>query len=100
MRAFIVRKGTFVEVTKKNHRGGWVNDYKEAKLLKTDTIFFVEDVMIDPTGISKITTVPRDKITISSEYAQSGYYGFQLNRACQKAGWDIMLVPSTAVEVK
>ena len=60
----------------------WIYDHFTKTALKKSTIFEKEDMMVDPTGISRDCAVPSQQ-TLGGMYARAGYYAFRFtsNRA-------------------
>jgi len=73
MRAFIIKQGTPVKVIRdgKEWRSENFIDHTTAK----ENMFFIEDMTVDPTGISKTACVP-GTVVVGSAWAGAGYYGF------------------------
>ena len=74
MGMFVVVKGTkYIKVTYKGL------DYSKKKMItKIDMVFGKEELLIDPTGISKYASVPSHMKTVGGYWAQQGYYGFKV----------------------
>jgi hypothetical protein len=105
MRAFSVKAGTDVRmVPVETYSGGGfmaLRDYTTQK----DKMFFVEDIVIDPTGINKDASTPDHKSTVGGAYAAGGWYGFALAdphrypKGAPGSKWYAVLVPASKVEV-
>ena len=63
--------------------------------MKRDEMYFVEDIRVDPIGKAGLGPVGP---TIGAEYARKGWYGFALPK--NSKGYELLLVPASAVEVK
>jgi hypothetical protein len=91
MRAFVIEEGTRVNAIKFN---GLAQPQIDEKVIKEQTLYFLEDIVIDPVG--KIGCGPQ-YMTIGGDWARKGYYGFQLPK--NKSGYDIILVHSSDITV-
>jgi hypothetical protein len=91
MRAFLIAEGTKVKAIKFN---GLAQPQIEEKVIKEETMYFLEDIAIDPIG--KVDCGPQHN-TIGGDWARKGFYGFKL--PANKSGYDIILVHSNEVEV-
>lgn len=73
---------------------------------RKDTMFFDEDMIIDPLGIRRDCSTPGDKHTVGGAYAAGGWYGFamadphQYPKGKPGARWYAVLVPASKVEVR
>jgi len=74
MRAFTIKKGTPAKVIRDGKE--WLNDNFVNHTTTKDNMFFIEDMTVDPTGISKTACVP-GTVVVGSAWAGAGYYGFR-----------------------
>lgn len=87
MRAFQIRRGTEIQVMK-------LDGSVEAKTMKRDELYEIEDVVIDPLG--HVGQGPQDK-SIGGEYARGGFYGFNL--PANRAGYMVLITKVENVRV-
>lgn len=93
MKAFIVPEGVKVAVIKKGKE--WYDDNFEHKVTNKESMFFVEDITVDPVGRLGIH---RGFVnTVGGMYAKDGFYGFSLSANSQN--YETMLVHASDVEV-
>ena len=85
MRAWLVKEGTKVISVKIS---GLAQPKMKEQTIKKETMYFEEDVVIDPVG--KFGVGPQHQATIGGKFAKQGYYGFKIPN--NKEGWDTLLV--------
>lgn len=90
MRIFSIKEGTESLLIKEGKQ--WFSDNFLSWKTRKDLSFGVEDLVVDPTGISKVAVTADYIHCVGGWYAQLGYYGFK------KQGY-ILLVPRNYVEV-
>ncbi|WAB25108.1 hypothetical protein M3_0157 [Lysinibacillus phage vB_LfM_LysYB1] len=91
MKAFVLEVGTKAKAVKFN---GLQQPVIEDKVIKKETMYFLEDLQVDPIG--KHGAGPQHN-TIGGDWARKGYYGFQLPK--NSKGYDLLLVHSNDVIV-
>lgn len=85
------------------YAGGGFMDVKKYKTRKLK-VFGVEEMIIDPTGIHKRASGPREK-TVGGRWAANGWYGFALSdqwsypKGKPGAKWYAVLIARTNIEV-
>ena len=82
MIAFQVKKGTVVHCIEDGKEWAAPN-IREHETVK-DNLFFLEELIVDPTGISRTACIP-NCVTIGSAYAGAGFYGFR------RDGWSMLV---------
>jgi len=90
MRAFVVKAGTQVNVIPVGKE--WYGNNFQEHTTVHENMFFLEDMVVDPTGILTGACGPQDAVTIGGHYAKRGNYGFK------KDSW-VMLVHANDVQV-
>lgn len=98
MRAFSIKAGTKVGMVAPGKE--WFGDYWKEHYLQHDRIFFVEDIVIDPTGIGSRYACTPGCVTVGSNWAEAGYYGFKLDESYGSLKGYIVLVGASNVEVR
>jgi hypothetical protein len=103
MHAFVIPAGTTVRVVR-NHAEWLPGNFRE-HITRADQLFYAEDVIVDPAGISPHAALPSHTRTIGGAYAERGWYGFQRGHGqppgspeAEGDGWTL-LVPGSSVTV-
>lgn len=90
MRAFTIAKGTTIKIIKEKTE--WYAENFAEHVTTKENMFFLEDMVVDPTGILGQACGPQHKRTIGGAYAAAGNYGFK------RDGW-VALIPAGEVTV-
>jgi hypothetical protein len=80
MRAFVVPAGTAGIAIKT--RQEWTTANLRHITTRAERIFYLEQIVVDPTGISRHVPGPGHANVIGGHYAKAGYYGFETHDAC------------------
>ncbi len=90
MGMFVVNKGTAAKVIKDNKT--WIDDNNFTQITTTkDLVFDKGELVIDPTGVSKVALGPGQNKVIGGQYAKAGYYGFA------RKGWTILIFHDSVI---
>jgi len=89
MGMFIVKEGVRAKAIKEGDE--WYGRNFVDLTTRQVNVFEKCELVVDPTGVSKVASVPQHRKTVGGDWAKKGWYGF-----C-KDGW-ILLVPGTHVQ--